>query len=88
MTETVDFRLEQSLPELQDLLQKELFTPPEIKQIIKKRTEHEHILLRRSAKKSDYLRYVAYELNLESLRQKRCRRNKQSMIFERERKKD
>ena len=65
----------QSLPELQDLVHKELFTQDEVKAIIKKRTEYEHTLLRRTAKKSDFLRYIEYEMNLESLRQKRQRRS-------------
>jgi len=64
------------LPELQDLVHKNIFTQDEIRQIIKKRTEHEHILLRRTAKKVDYLRYINYEINLETLRQKRAKRIK------------
>lgn len=89
MTETVEFRLEQvriykirfltifqSLPELQDLVHKELFTQDEVRAIIKKRTQHEHALLRRTAKKAVFLRYIQYEMNLEVLRQKRHKRQK------------
>src|SRR5271156_2171265 len=77
MAESIDFRLEQSIPELQDLVNKELFTQEQVKSIIKKRTQHEHTLLRPSAKKADYLRYITYEQSLEKLRQKRLKRKKQ-----------
>jgi len=77
MAESVDFRLEQSIPELQDLVHKELFTQEEVKSIVKKRTQHEHTLLRPSAKKADYIRYITYEQSLEKLRQKRLKRKKQ-----------
>ena len=77
MAESIDFRLEQSIPELQDLVNKELFTQDQVKSIIKKRTQHEHTLLRPSAKKADYLRYITYEQSLEKLRQKRLKRKKQ-----------
>jgi U3 small nucleolar RNA-associated protein 6 len=75
MTETLEFRLEQSLPELQDLVHKELFTQDEVKAIIQKRTQYEHTLLRRNAKKADFLRYTEYEMNLEALRKKRQKRS-------------
>jgi U3 small nucleolar RNA-associated protein 6 len=66
----------QYLPELQDLVHKELFSQDEVRAIIKKRKQYEHALLRRTAKKAHYLRYVQYEMNLESLRQKRQKRQK------------
>jgi len=46
----------------------------ETKQIMKKRTEFERTLVRRVAKKADYLRYIAYEIGLEKLRKKRFER--------------
>lgn len=45
-----------------------------MKQILKKRTQFETALVRRVAKKSDFLRYAAYEMGLEQLRQKRLQR--------------
>ena len=78
MAESIDFRLEQSIPELQDLVHKELFTQNEVKSIIKKRTQHEHTLLRPSAKRADYLRYIEYEKSLEKLRQRRLKRKKEA----------
>ncbi|KAI0093162.1 U3 small nucleolar RNA-associated protein 6-domain-containing protein [Irpex rosettiformis] len=64
------------LAELKDLVQKGLFTQTEVKQIMKKRTAFETALVRRIAKKNDYLRYVAYEMGLEALRKKRLERLK------------
>ena len=41
---------------------------------MKKRTAFETVLVRRVAKKNDYLRYAAYEMGLETLRKKRAER--------------
>lgn len=41
---------------------------------MKKRTAFETALVRRIAKKNDYLRYAAYEMGLEALRKKRAER--------------
>lgn len=41
---------------------------------MKKRTTFETNLVRRIAKKNDYLRYIAYEMSLEALRKKRVER--------------
>jgi U3 small nucleolar RNA-associated protein 6 len=46
----------------------------EVKHIMKKRTQFETALVRRVAKKSDFLRYAAYEMSLEQLRRKRLQR--------------
>ncbi|OSX66575.1 hypothetical protein POSPLADRAFT_1131679 [Postia placenta MAD-698-R-SB12] len=75
--ERVQFQQEQMLAELKDLVQKGLFTQKEIKQIMQKRTAFETALVRRIPKKSDFLRYAAYEMGLEALRRKRVERLKQ-----------
>jgi U3 small nucleolar RNA-associated protein 6 len=46
----------------------------EVKEIIKKRTAFESALIRRIAKKGDFLRYADYEMGLEALRRKRVER--------------
>ncbi|KAI0044537.1 hypothetical protein FA95DRAFT_1496860 [Auriscalpium vulgare] len=74
--EKVHFQQEQMLAELKDLVQKGLFTQSEIKEIMKKRTAFETALVRRVAKKGDFLRYAAYEMGLETLRKKRVERLK------------
>jgi hypothetical protein len=50
------------------------FVQAETKQIMKKRTAFETALVRRVAKKSDFVRYAAYEMGLEQLRRKRVER--------------
>ncbi|TCD64878.1 U3 snoRNP protein [Steccherinum ochraceum] len=72
--ERVQFQQEQMLAELKDLAEKGLFTEPEIKQIMRKRTAFETALIRRIAKKGDFLRYASYEMGLEALRRKRAER--------------
>ncbi|KAG9316692.1 U3 small nucleolar RNA-associated protein 6-domain-containing protein [Chiua virens] len=62
------------LAELKELVQKNLFSQAEVKHILKKRTQFETALVRRVAKKSDFLRYAAYEMGLEQLRRKRLKR--------------
>ncbi|GAO46438.1 hypothetical protein G7K_0669-t1 [Saitoella complicata NRRL Y-17804] len=74
MTDKVQYYIEQGLPELKDLEQKKIFSKLECKAIMKKRTEFEQALARRIAKKTDFLRYVEYEMNLEALRKKRVKR--------------
>ncbi|KAJ7874712.1 U3 small nucleolar RNA-associated protein 6-domain-containing protein [Mycena olivaceomarginata] len=74
--ERVQFQQEQMLSELKDLVDKNIFTKQESKQIMKKRTLFETALVRRVAKKADFLRYAAYEMGLEQLRRKRVERLK------------
>ncbi|KAG8529245.1 uncharacterized protein KY384_005880 [Bacidia gigantensis] len=68
------FYLEQSVPELQELERKKIFTKPEITSIARKRSDYEHKLSARGSHRSDYIRYIEYEMNLESLRKKRVKR--------------
>lgn len=46
----------------------------EVRQIVKKRSAFEAALVRRVARKSDSLKYIAYEMGLEALRKKRVKR--------------
>ncbi|KAI9809656.1 MAG: hypothetical protein M1825_000088 [Sarcosagium campestre] len=68
------FYLEQSVPELQELHRKKIFSKAEISSIAKKRSDFEHILNARGSYPSDYARYAEYEINLETLRRKRVKR--------------
>jgi U3 small nucleolar RNA-associated protein 6 len=68
------FYLEQQVPELQEYERKQIFTREEISAIAKKRSDFEHILNARGSKAGDYVRYATYEINLDSLRKKRCKR--------------
>ncbi|KAG2226810.1 hypothetical protein INT45_005775 [Circinella minor] len=71
MAETVQYRLERMIPELEEFERKGLFNKVEIKSIIKKRTNFEYAIARRIVKKIDFLRYIEYEMNLDMLRKKR-----------------
>ena len=68
------FYLEQYVPELQEYERKEIFSREEITSITSKRSDFEHTLNARGSKPSDYARYATYEMNLDSLRKKRCKR--------------
>ncbi|CAJ0747808.1 13805_t:CDS:10 [Entrophospora sp. SA101] len=74
MAETVQFYLEQMVPELEDLERKELFSNAEIKNIVKKRTHFEYALKRRPTRKIDFVNYIEYEKDLEQQRRKRKQR--------------
>ena len=68
------FFQEQSVPQLQELARKRIFTKEEITSIARKRSDFEHILNARGSKPQDYVRYIEFEMNLESLRRKRAKR--------------
>ena len=68
------FYQERFVPELQELERKQIFTKQEISSIARKRSDFEHKLNARGSRPSDYVRYVEYEMNLETLRRKRVKR--------------
>ncbi|KAJ2332398.1 U3 snoRNP protein [Coemansia sp. RSA 2681] len=74
MAEVVQYHLEQMLGELEDLERRKLFTKPELKTIVKKRTKFEYGLRRRRVGRADFLRYIEYEINVDTLRRKRKNR--------------
>eukprot|EP00242_Pyramimonas_sp_CCMP2087_P013469 CAMPEP_0198223530 /NCGR_PEP_ID=MMETSP1445-20131203/92916_1 /TAXON_ID=36898 /ORGANISM="Pyramimonas sp., Strain CCMP2087" /LENGTH=88 /DNA_ID=CAMNT_0043902387 /DNA_START=46 /DNA_END=308 /DNA_ORIENTATION=+ len=71
MADTVQYIMEEMVPELEDLEKREIFSKKEIKQIVKKRTHFEYLLKRRAALKTDYLRYIEYERQVDTLRRHR-----------------
>ncbi|KAG9084939.1 U3 snoRNP protein, partial [Ceratobasidium sp. UAMH 11750] len=72
--ERVHFYQEQMLPELKEFEEKGIFSKSETHAILKQRTTFESALIRRVALKSDYIKYVQYEITLEALRKKRVER--------------
>lgn len=74
MSDKARFYLEQSVPELQDLEKKGLFTKKEVKMIMRRWTEFEHRIMSRGSTPDDYLYYVRFEKNLEKLRKLRYQR--------------
>ncbi|KAF5193942.1 U3 small nucleolar rna-associated protein 6-like protein [Thalictrum thalictroides] len=71
MADVVRFRTERMLDELDDFEKKGIFTPLEIKEIARKRTNFEYKLKRPSPLKEDFLAYIEYEMQLDSLRRLR-----------------
>ncbi|PVU97344.1 hypothetical protein BB560_005745 [Smittium megazygosporum] len=67
MAETVQYRLEGMIPELEDFERKGIFS--------------RYLIKRRQPKIQDFLRYIEYELNLDLLRKKRKTRSKISRKF-------
>lgn len=78
MSAKTRYYLEQCIPELDDLVDKKLFTKNEISKIMKKRTDFEHRLNSRGSSTNDYFKYIAYETNVDKLRKKRVERILQS----------
>uniref|UniRef100_A0A8C0ADX4 UTP6 small subunit processome component n=1 Tax=Bos mutus grunniens TaxID=30521 RepID=A0A8C0ADX4_BOSMU len=71
MAEVIQERVEDRLPELQQLERTGLFSHAEIKAIIRKALELEYRIQRRSLLKDDFIRYVQYEIHLLDLIEKR-----------------
>ncbi|KAI0179610.1 U3 small nucleolar RNA-associated protein 6-domain-containing protein [Hypoxylon sp. FL1284] len=72
--EKARFYLERAVPQLREFEVKGIFTTDEIRSLVRKRTDFEHLVLSPGNKPTDWLNYAAWEKSLESLRAKRCRR--------------
>ncbi|XVE87758.1 hypothetical protein DITRI_Ditri19aG0013400 [Diplodiscus trichospermus] len=71
MADVVQYRLERMVDELEDLERRGLFTRREIAEIVKQRRKFEYRLKRPSPLKQDFIAYIDYETQLDSLRQLR-----------------
>lgn len=76
VAEKARFHLERAVPQLREFEEKEIFTREEIRTIVSKRTEYEHLVLGPGCKPQHFQSYIAWELSLEKLRSKRCVRKK------------
>ncbi|XP_040265903.1 U3 small nucleolar RNA-associated protein 6 homolog [Bufo bufo] len=74
MAEFVQRRVENQIPELQQLERVGLLTGKEARAVIRKVTALEYKLKRRTAEKEDYLQYIQYEINYLELLKKRRQR--------------
>ncbi|KAI0838556.1 U3 small nucleolar RNA-associated protein 6-domain-containing protein [Hypoxylon sp. FL0890] len=72
--EKARFYLERAVPQLREFEIKGIFTADEIRSLVRKRTDFEHLVLSPGNKPSDWLNYASWEKSLEKLRAKRCRR--------------
>jgi len=78
MADSVQQRLDQMVPALVELQERGIFSQAEVRAVVAKRREFEYKLRRLVARKPDYLRYLAYEINLEALRKIRRQKAKVS----------
>ncbi|XP_069822546.1 U3 small nucleolar RNA-associated protein 6 homolog isoform X1 [Dendropsophus ebraccatus] len=74
MAELVQRRVEDHIPELQQLERVGLLTAKEARTVIKKVTALEYKLKRRTVDKEDFISYIQYEINFLELLRKRRRR--------------
>ncbi|KAG5278961.1 hypothetical protein AALO_G00104630 [Alosa alosa] len=71
MAELVQRRIEERIPELEQLERVGLFTKKEIKSMLKRTTALEYKLHRRDIAKEDFIAYIQYEINVLELIKKR-----------------
>ncbi|XP_068448212.1 U3 small nucleolar RNA-associated protein 6 homolog [Clinocottus analis] len=71
MAEIVQQRIEERIPELEQLERVGLFTKKEVKSIVKKATALEYKLHRLIVNKEDFIAYIQYEINVLELTKKR-----------------
>uniref|UniRef100_A0A8C2WNG8 UTP6 small subunit processome component n=1 Tax=Cyclopterus lumpus TaxID=8103 RepID=A0A8C2WNG8_CYCLU len=71
MAEIVQHRIEERIPELEQLERVGLFTKKEVKSIIKRATALEYKLHRLVVNKEDFIAYIQYEINVLELTKKR-----------------
>ncbi|KAK4195523.1 U3 small nucleolar RNA-associated protein 6-domain-containing protein [Triangularia verruculosa] len=74
--EKARFYLERAAPELREFEEKEIFTKDEIRSLVTKRSDFEHLVLSPGTKPTDFLNYISWETSLDRLRAKRCARLK------------
>uniref|UniRef100_A0A8B9C4N8 UTP6 small subunit processome component n=1 Tax=Anser brachyrhynchus TaxID=132585 RepID=A0A8B9C4N8_9AVES len=71
MAERIEQRLEDRIPELEQLERVGLFTPKEIRAVLRKASALEYKIQRRALRKEDFVNYIQYEINLLELIKKR-----------------
>ncbi|NXV73724.1 UTP6 protein, partial [Atlantisia rogersi] len=74
MAERIEQRLEDRVPELEQLERVGLFTRREIRAVLRKASALEYKIQRRALRKEDFISYIQYEINLlELIRKRRAR---------------
>ncbi|XP_023329988.1 U3 small nucleolar RNA-associated protein 6 homolog [Eurytemora carolleeae] len=71
MAEYVEQRMEEMIPEVEELERVGLLSGPEVRELIKKRKHFEYKIQKRTKKKEDFFGYIEYETNLMNLIQLR-----------------
>ncbi|NXY85282.1 UTP6 protein, partial [Alcedo cyanopectus] len=74
MAERIEQRLEDRVPELEQLERVGLFTRQEVRAVLRKASALEYKIQRRALRKEDFIKYIQYEINLlELIRKRRAR---------------
>jgi U3 small nucleolar RNA-associated protein 6 len=76
VAEKARFHLERAVPQLREFEEKEIFSKDEIRTLVSKRTDFEHLVLGPGCTPHHFQSYIAWELSLDRLRAKRCLRKK------------
>eukprot|EP00918_Siedleckia_nematoides_P005958 GHVU01012984.1.p3 GENE.GHVU01012984.1~~GHVU01012984.1.p3 ORF type:complete len:109 (+),score=16.10 GHVU01012984.1:2-328(+) len=71
MAETVQKNLEETLPELLDLLEKKVYKKKELAELVKARRCHEYRVASKTATVEDFLKYIHFEVENECERKRR-----------------
>eukprot|EP01126_Amoeba_proteus_P063058 TRINITY_DN8648_c0_g2_i5.p1 TRINITY_DN8648_c0_g2~~TRINITY_DN8648_c0_g2_i5.p1 ORF type:complete len:646 (+),score=173.90 TRINITY_DN8648_c0_g2_i5:3-1940(+) len=74
MADLVQRKMENMIPELEELMTMGIFTKEEVKVIVEKRRDFEYLIGRKGKELSDFLSYIQYEIRLDLLKKKRVRR--------------
>lgn len=80
MAEVVFKNLEEMVPEVEELEQKEVFTKEELRIATKRRTDFEYKLQKKIMNKKDVLNYIEYEIKFIKLTRRRMKRLKMGAI--------
>ncbi|GMH79612.1 hypothetical protein TL16_g08199 [Triparma laevis f. inornata] len=64
MADAVQQVMDQMVPALRDFVDKGIFNDREVKGLVDKRREYEYLLRRQAVRKSDFLIYLTFEMNL------------------------
>jgi hypothetical protein len=87
MSSTVEFRLEDALAELEEQLRHGVWSKAQVRQIVAARRQHELAVQRAGATRSEYLKYIEYEINLDQLRREKIQRLGESRAEKKKKKK-
>ena len=80
MADSVQFTLDRLASSFRKLEELKIFAPEEVDSIVKKRTDFEYVLKRRTLVVGDFYNYIQYEINLEKLRIIRCAKDMQVCV--------
>lgn len=78
MSDSIERALEETVPTLHAARRTKLLSPSEIKEVVRKRRNHEYAVSSRTASRADFLKYVTFERELAGVLRERAKRRKLS----------